>query len=122
MRKTISLLVLISLPLIMGAGESVTLTNTPNPDGAKQRLKGSGTYTLSGGDTFINVTYTVTVWQSNPPQTTQSYDNTGGGTWAKTLSVAAGTYNPTQATLVWSSGGQVHNVQNTNTTDNVVVN
>src|SRR5581483_10106826 len=82
-------------------GPVITLKDTPNPGGNANQINGSDEWAMDAGEAFQAIEYKVTLKNSNPAQTTQASITTSppNQNWSITLTVAAGTYNPTKATL-----------------------
>jgi hypothetical protein len=117
--------ILVLLPFLMGAA-TITLVNTPNPNGTPNQIQGSGQWGLDPNDpksVFNGLQYLVTLKGSSPPQTTQQTltKQPKDANWSITLTVAAATYNPCTATLYWIDGkGKQQSATVKNTNDQVV--
>jgi hypothetical protein len=113
MRKFAGLLAVIALlPLVMGAvaAENITLTDTPNPGGNAQQIQGSGTWALGPKDTFSGIVYTVTLKTAGQMTSNVMLDAPNNANWSMTLQVVAGTYNPCDASLVYTDANKMTQV------------
>lgn len=101
MRKTKALVAfafaMLVMPMVMGA--SLTMDLTPNPGGAKNMLKGHGTWALKKGEKFESICFHTTVKDSTPVQVIFADAKMAGTKWSSTLLIPAASYTPTKATL-----------------------
>jgi len=88
--------VLVAAPVVL-AVPSISLTVTPNPNNSPQVIKGDGAWSLDKGQSFSKIVFGVTL-KSNGQETTGDA-SAAVATWEKNLSVVAGDYIPTRATL-----------------------